>query len=336
MPSLRILSQSDVERALTMADAIAAVESAYVQLSTGRVEMPVRIQVPVPEHGGVSLFMPAYSPAFPVTTVKTVSVYPGNREKALPAIMGAVLVLDSRTGAPVALLEASHLTAVRTGAATGVACRHLARPDAHTAAVIGAGGQAREQVRAILATTGVREVRIAARSQASAAALAGALANAGWTNREGQPVQFTAAPDARAAVAGAQIVVTATTSSTPVIRGSDLAPGTLVAAIGAFRPEMQEVGPDTLGRCSRIVVDSRQAVQHEDGSLIAAVARGLLTWDAITAEIGQVAAGAVAGRAAPEEIIYFKSCGLAIQDLAAAATAVARAEAAGIGTVVEF
>lgn len=334
---LRVLSRADVDRALPMAAAIAAVEQAYVELSAGRVQMPVRLQVPVAEHGGRSIFMTAYAPAFAYTAVKAVSVYPENRARhGLPAILGAVLALDSHTGRPAALLEASLLTARRTGAATGVACRHLARPGAAVAAVIGAGGQAREQVSAVLAATAVLEVRLASRSGTSAQALAAALTAAALRNSAGEPVQFVAAPDAAAAVAGADIVVTATTAHTPVFPGAALAPGALVCGIGSFTPAMQEVGPDALLRCDKIIVDHREAAPHEAGDLCQAVAQGALTWAAIYGEIGEIVAGQRPGREQDREILYFKSVGLAIQDAAVAAAALAGAERLGLGSSVPF
>lgn len=316
--TLRILAEEDVRAAVDMPVAIEEVRRAFGQLSAGRAHVPVRTSVPSAD--GDALFMPGRLAGGEALGAKVVSVYPGNRERDLPPVNAAVLLLDPASGVPRAFLAANHLTALRTGAATGVATDLLARDDAKVLALFGAGTQAGTQLEAVRAVRPVKEVRVVARSLASARAFADRV----------EGIRALATADREAAVRGADVVVAATDSPTPVFDGESVEPGTHVNGIGSFTPEMQEVDA-ALVRRATVVVDDRDAAGEEAGDLIAAVREGSFRMEEIHAELGELVNGTRPGRTSPEEVTFFKSVGTAVQDLAVAGRALAEAEAKGLG-----
>jgi ornithine cyclodeaminase len=327
---LRILSGADVVRALPMADAIAAMKDAFRQLSTGKAAMPLRPRIEVPAHEGTSLFMPALLAESGDLGIKVVSIFNNNPAKGLPLIYAAVLVLDSETGRPAALLEGGSVTAIRTGAGSGAATDVLARPDAQVAAILGSGVQARTQLEAVCTVRPIREVRVYSPNAERAAAFARAMAGQGPI-----PVQVRAVASPAEAVTGADVICAATTSATPVFDGRDLKPGAHVNGVGSYTPTMQEVDVETVRR-SLVVIDSRTSARAEAGDLIIPLQSGEITEDHIHAELGEILAGTKAGRAGPGQITYFKSCGVAVQDAAAARRALDNAERFGLGSVVDL
>lgn len=324
---LVVVSGEDVERALPMREAIDAMAEAFGQLSAGRAVVPVRHSLE--SEGGVTLFMPGFLRDTGALGAKVVSVFHDNPGRGLPAIHAAVLILDAGTGQPRALLEGSRLTALRTGAATGLATDLLARPEASVLACYGAGVQARTQVEAVRTVRPIREVRIVSRTRESAETLAAELL-------DGDPELAVDVPEDRnAALAGAHVVVAATSSPEPVFDGARVEAGTHVNSIGAYTPEMREVDAELVRR-SRIVVDQREAALEEAGDLIGPIRDGVITDADLHAELGEIVNGARPGRASADEITLFKSVGSAAQDLAAAVRVLARVEAEGWGTVVEL
>lgn len=316
-----MLGADDVRRALPMAEAIDAVRHGFEALHRGSVQMPTRLQVDADD--GVSLFMPVHGAELARTCLKLVSVYPGNRDRDLPAINGLVVLVDGETGAPIAALEAASLTAIRTGAASGVATDLLARPDAATLGVIGAGAQAPDQAAAVCAVRAIRRIRLFNRTRERAEALAARL------HRELSDVTVEVTGSAGEAIADADVVCTATNAHEPVLDADDVAPGTHVNAIGSFRAGMRELPRDLLARASRVVVDEVEAALHEAGEVIDAVESGVVARDQLV-ELG-AALERGSGRREPDEITVFKSCGLAVQDLYAAARAVDNASRDGTG-----
>ncbi len=321
---LRILSAKDVRAALPMPEAIAAMRQAFGDMARGRAQTPQRTRIAT--ESGVSLFMPAYLPEQGALAQKIVSVFPQNRGRGLPVINGLVIVLDAETGEPRALLEGASLTAIRTGAASGLATKLLARPDSRIFALIGAGGQAYDQARAVLAVRDVTEVRISSKSGTSAETLAQRLRQEGVNAR---------AVDVRTAVQGADIITAATDSTTPVFLDADVADGAHINLVGAYTPQMQEAPAATIMR-ARVFVDDVMAAAHEAGDIIKLVRANLYAMGDVAGTLGQVVTGEKQGRTSPQEITVFKSVGLAVQDAAAAARALARAEAMGLGRVVSF
>jgi len=328
---VRILTRADVRQAVTMAEAIEAVQAAYVQLSAGEARVPVRLPVEVPEEDGVILYMPAYLPRSGGLGAKIVTVFPHNPQAGLPTIHALVVVNDARTGAPTAVMEAGYLTALRTGAAAGVATRLLARPDARTAAIIGAGVQGRTQLEAIAAVRDLERAWVYDANRTAAERFAAEMASRG--GRVPRDVRVADTP--QAAVRDADVISTATTSRQPVFADADLKPGVHINGIGSFTPDMQEIPPETVSR-ARIVVDNVAACLAEAGDLIIPLRQGLINRDDMATEIGQVAAGARPGRSQPDEITFFKSVGNAAQDVAVAQLVLARAPVLGLGVEVEL
>jgi ornithine cyclodeaminase/alanine dehydrogenase-like protein (mu-crystallin family) len=323
---LRVLSASEVRRALPMAEAVAAMKEAFRELSAGAAVVPPRARIRVEERGGDVLVMPAYSPAAGRVGLKVITLFERNREIGLPFIQAVVLVIDAATGAPAALMDGTALTAVRTGAASGAATDLLARPDVRKAAIFGAGLQARAQLEAVRAVRPIAEVAVfdpdrgrAVEFAARAARELGLTASAAATPAE--------------ALAGADVVCTATTAVTPVFADADLAPGSHVNAVGSYKPRVREIPSETVAR-ALVFVDQREAAWEEAGDLIMPLEAGLITRDHVLAELGEVVAGTRPGRRGPGDVTLFKSVGLAVQDLAAAARALANAEKLGLGSSV--
>jgi alanine dehydrogenase len=323
---MRVLSAADVRASVDMPEAIEVMRDAFASVSSGDAVVPVRLAL---ESGhGVHLFMPALLRSAGTAGAKIVSVNPGNTARGLPQVHAVVLALDPETGRPVALMDGTWLTALRTGAAGGLAADLLARTEASVVALFGAGAQARTQLEALRCVRPVHEVRIVSRSGASARRLARDLAGTAG-------LEVTATQDRAAALRGAHVVVAATDSSTPVFEGSWVEPGAHVTAVGAFNPGMREV--DTaLVRRARVVVDQCDAALAEAGDLIAPLKEGAVPRDFIAAELGEIVAGTRPGRTSGDEITLFKSVGNAAQDVAMAARVLARAEERGLGTTVEI
>lgn len=327
---MRVLSADDVRRAVPMAAAIDAVAAAFVQLSAGGAEVPLRAHIATPEHEAVSFFMPARivgPPDAAALGLKVVSVFPHNITRAEPSIHALVNLLDPQSGRPLAVIDGTYLTALRTGAASGVATRHMAREDARTLAIFGAGAQALPQILAVLAVRPIDNIWIVNRNRDRAALLVTRLRGEGYRG------DVRLAPSARVALAEADVVCLATASPTPLFDPDELRPGTHVNGVGAYKPTMAEMPPAAVAR-ARVVVDQRVAAWAEAGDLIQAREAGLIDEDHIVGELGEVVAGRVAGRTEPAEITFFKSVGNAVQDLAVGALALRRATELGLGVEV--
>jgi alanine dehydrogenase len=323
---IRILSREDVRQALPMRRAIEAMKGAFAQLSAGQADVPLRVALDVPRHNGVTLFMPAYLSADDQMAVKIVSVFNDNPAQGLPLIHALVVVVDATTGRPAAVMDGTYLTALRTGAASGAATDLLARRDARAVAVFGAGAQARTQLEAVCAVRSIREAWVYDVVPERAAAYADEMGRV-----LSLPVRVAETPGV--AVRRADVICTATTSSSPVFDDADVRPGTHINAVGAYTPDMQEVPAETVLR-ARVVIDHREASLAEAGDLLIPLQQGLMTEDAIYAELGEIAAGRKPGRASPEEITLFKSVGVAVQDVAAAGAVLEAARRQGLGAEV--
>lgn len=328
MPGPRWLSAADVDGCASMTEMIEAMRQAFEALAGGRAIAPVRTVLQLPT--GTTLTMPAALPESGSTAVKLVSVYPRNPERGLPSVMGIVAVLDASSGEPVALMEGSYLTGLRTGAASGLATQLLSRPDARVLGMIGTGYQARFQVEAVLAVRPITEVRVYGRSESRREQFVAELASAGFASG----VRMLAVSTPTAAIAEADVVCTATTSTTSVFDANDISPGTHLNGVGSYTLQMSEVPPDLVRR-ARVFVDSREAAKAEAGDLLAAVQEGSLDWDNLP-EIGAVLLGTHGGREGPDEVTFFKSVGLAVQDVAAAGLIAQKARELGIGQELEL
>jgi ornithine cyclodeaminase/alanine dehydrogenase-like protein (mu-crystallin family) len=317
---IRVLSSQDVEDALPMPKAVEAMKRAFGQLSAGRAVMPLRTRLNTEK--GVTLCMPAYLPQDRALGIKIASVYEGNPALELPAITALALVFDPETGFPLAIMDGANLTAVRTGAAGGLAADLLSRPNAAVVGIFGAGVQARAQLKGVRAVRTVQEVRILSRSKKSAERLAAEITE--WP--DAPKVVLASAPSQ--IIEGADIIITATTSTNPLFDGNDLPPGSHVTAVGSHTPQAQELDAVTVQR-AKVVVDSREACLAEAGEIILFNAR-------IHAELGEIVNGLKPGRESNEEITLFKSVGVAVQDAAAAVFVLAEAEQRGLGFFIEL
>jgi alanine dehydrogenase len=273
-----------------MEEVIPAMESALADFSRGEVVQPTRVMVPVAEHQGFLGLMPAYTGS--ALGTKLVAFYPHNTD--VPTHHATILLFKPQTGEPLVTMDGRLITEVRTAAVSAVATERLARPDASVLAIIGSGVQARSHLEALRLVRGFREVRV-------------------WSPRRARTFAeehgVHAMPSAEEAVRGADVVVTATTSQTPVLSGEWLSPGAHINAVGAARPDWRELDDEVLRR-ARVYVDSREAAMKESGDVIAA--------GEILAEIGEVVSGAKPGRRSDEEVTLFKSLGLAVEDVATA------------------
>ena len=304
-----------------MSKAIEAMRHAYGQLSAGKVTAPPRQHISTEK--GVTLLMPAYLSERNEFGIKVVSVYDDNPNLDLPRIAATVLVLDPATGVPKAFMDGSSLTAIRTGAGGGVAADLLARKDAKTVGLFGAGVQARAQLQAVMAVRDITCVNLISRTKTSAQQLATEIS--AWT--DAPEVNLVSTP--QQVVENANIVICATTSATPLFDGNALRQGTHITAVGTFIPEKREVDTTTIRRASRIVVDSREACLEEAGDLIIPNAE-------IDAEIGEIVNGDKPSRQSDDEITFFKSVGVAVQDAVAGTAVLTEAETQALGTIVEI
>jgi len=328
---LRVLSQNDVRRAVSMAQAIVIVKGAFAQLSAGQAVVPIRTQLAVARHDGFTLFMPAYLQESDDLGLKIVSVFPRNLERGLPTIHALVVVVDAGTGCPVAVMDGTYLTALRTGAASGAATDLLARTNARGAAVFGSGAQGRTQLEAVCQVRDIEKTWVYDVNREAAEKYAEEMRERGGRI----PSNIVVASSSREAVREADVICTATTARTPVFADADLKPGVHINAVGAFTPEMQEVPEETIQR-ARLVVDSREACWAEAGDLLIPRRKGLISENDIYAELGEIAAGTKRGRESDEEITFFKSVGNAVQDVSVARKVLEEAGRLGLGLEVEL
>jgi alanine dehydrogenase len=310
------LTEVDIRHVLPMPAAIEAMRDAFAALGEGRVSMPVRLPVNTPH--GVSLFMPASIAGRDGQPgqfgQKTVSVFAGNRERGLPVIHALVTLIDDVTGVPVALLDGTYLTALRTGAVSGLATDLLAKPDAAVMTMVGAGGQARTQIEAVCAVRPITRVNIVSRGN-SAFALAAQLALADPSR------QYVAMngmlPEA---IGMADVIATATQSTEPLFGAAWVKPGAHINAVGAYRHDMREIGADLL-RTADVYVDDRSAALAEAGDLLVPHERGEWSLSDVRGALADLVLSQVVVNRGKTTV--FKSCGLAIEDVAAAAAALA-------------
>ena len=320
-----VLAGHHVRELLPYAECADVMRQALAGLARGEVQQPLRTVVRLRGAAGFMGLMPAYSPGAGYG-LKALVITPGNPAVGKDAHQGGVLLFDVHTGEPLALVNASAITEIRTAAVSAVATGLLAAPGAAELAIIGTGVQGRSHAHAIAATRPLTGIRLAgrdlARTRAVAAELAGQL---------GLPVSAHA--DVSEAVAGAGIVVTATTSAEPVLRREWLAPGAHVNAVGSCVPSARELDTATMAEAA-IFADSRESVRNEAGDYLLAEREGVV--NPVRAELGELIAGTAPGRAGDDEITVFESLGVAAEDLAAASYLYEKAARLGAGTPADF
>jgi ornithine cyclodeaminase/alanine dehydrogenase-like protein (mu-crystallin family) len=292
-----------------MPEAIRAVKEAFIQLSTGQAVVPARTSLEIPEFRTTALVMPAYLPRSKRLGLKLISLCEDNPAKGLPMAQAVIIIMDAELGTPLAVLDASVLTAVRTGAASGAATDALARKEARTAAIFGCGVQGRTQLEAIAAVRPIRKIFVFDINPKAAAAFAEEM-----RRKLALDVEPATSPEV---LREADVISTATTSSVPVFSDAHLKPGVHINAIGSYKPHVREIPGETIRR-AKVFVDQKQACLEEAGDLIIPLRENLIDEGHIRAEIGEVLAGLKPGRGSEDEITVFKSVGNAVQDLAMA------------------
>lgn len=320
-----ILSENEVHELLSMRECIGVMEEALAALEHGEVFQPLRQIARAPGAAGLLGLMPGYRGGVsPLYGLKEVCVFPGNPARGLDTHLGTVLLHSGETGELLLIASASAITAIRTAAVSAVATRLLAREDASTLAIIGAGVQARAHLRAIPLVRDIREVRVCSRTTEGAERFAAAA---------GDAAAVSVCGSVESAVDGADIIVTATSSREPVVRREWIAPGTHINAVGSSIAAARELDSSTVAAAS-LFVDRRESAVNESGDYLSALREGAITEGHIRAEIGEVLLGKAPGRQGRDEITLFKSLGLAIEDLASAAFLHQKARQRGAGVAV--
>ena len=323
-----VLARADVEQLLRMDECIDAMRRTHVELSTGRVVMPVRLTATFGD-AGLLRAMPAWLDDGPSLGMKSITNFRGNPGRGLPAILATMLLYDAGTGELVAVMDGIHLTNVRTAAASAVATRALARPGSTRLALVGAGVQATGHLEAMAHVLALEHVAVAARTRASAERFAAEQA----PRYPGLPID--AVGTVAEALAGADVVCTVSSVREPIVTRGLLAPGTHLNAVGSHAPSIREIDGEVM-RDARVVVDSRDASLAECGDCLIPIAEGLFGPEHVSVELGEVLAGSRPGRQSDDEITIYQSCGIAAQDVAAAQMVYDRARSRGIGLDVEL
>ncbi|MGH7730391.1 MAG: ornithine cyclodeaminase family protein [Candidatus Eiseniibacteriota bacterium] len=326
--SVRIVTQAEVERLLPMSECIEVMGEALMTLARGDAVLPLRSMVRLPDRPGLLGLMPAYLGAPRVMGLKVVTVMPGNHGTEYDSHQGAVLIFEVEHGSPLAVIDGTSITAIRTAAVSGVATRALAREDAGDLAILGSGVQAASHLEAMKAVRALRRVRVWSRDPHHARAFAERE-----SARHGLPVEAAGSPSA--AVEGADLVCTTTSSRQPVLEGAWLAPGTHVNAVGACTRDARELDTAAVAG-ARLYVDRRESALNEAGDFLIARSEGAIGDDHIVGELGDLLIGRLPGRRSPAERTLFESLGIAVEDLAAAHHIWRKAEREGRGIAVEL
>jgi ornithine cyclodeaminase/alanine dehydrogenase-like protein (mu-crystallin family) len=326
---LLILTHAEVERLLPMSECISVMEEALAALARGEADQPLRTIFKPDRARGVLAMMPTFRGGeAPMFGLKAICVFPGNAAVGKDAHQGGVILFDGETGEPLALVNASAITAIRTAAVSGLATRLLAREDATDLAIIGAGVQARTHLNAMACVRPIKRARVVSRSHENAQKFA----------KEMQPqFPFPIEPveTAEAAVRDADLIVTATIAREPVVQRQWISPGAHINAVGTFSPTAREIDTATMA-VATLFVDRRESALNEAGDYLLAAKEGAVGPDHIRAELGDVLIKAHPGRTSRDEITLFKSLGIAIEDLAAAAHVYRKAQQESAGAWVGF
>jgi ornithine cyclodeaminase/alanine dehydrogenase-like protein (mu-crystallin family) len=311
-----------------MAECIELMQRTMIAVSEGRVVLPLRSILVMPGDRGMMGMMPGYLADPECFGVKLVSLIPRNKPPQYSSHLGLVLLFEADHGQPVALLDAAEITAIRTAAASGLATRLLARPEAGDLALLGAGEQARSHLEAMLSVRALRRIRVWARDRDKARQFAEAQ---GARHR----IVIETSPSVRETIAGADIICTTTKAREPILQGDWLTPGTHLNVVGSSIAAAAEIDTPAVVK-ARFFVDRRESTLNEGGEYLRAVRAGAVTPEHILGEIGEVANGSKVGRESPGDITLYKSLGIAPQDLASAHYVLEKARAAGVGQVIDF
>ncbi|MCZ6777108.1 MAG: ornithine cyclodeaminase family protein [Ignavibacteria bacterium] len=309
---MRLLTRDDIRKLISMREVIELMKTLFCEVGKGNVVIPDRTMIDLNNGRDAILFMPGFVTKSRSIGVKVVSVFPENISTKIPTTNATVLLNDPDTGKVISMLEGGYITSVRTGAVSAVATELLAVKDARKLGVFGSGVQARTQIEAILEVRNIESVKIYDVNHESSNKLALEFQSVKGNGCVFQPVE---SPDDL--VTDSQVIVTATTSETPVFDGNLLRDGTHINSIGSFKPHVREVDDQTITR-SKIFVDARSLSLKEGGDLIIPLEKGLISKDDVQADLGELVLGKKKGRESADEITFFKSVGMSVQDIVVA------------------
>lgn len=309
-----LLSKEDIQACYTLEDCISAVEDAFRLFSANKVKAPLRTQITKQNQYDTFLCMPAFCEEYEASCVKVLNMFPDNPDVNLPTINAQVLNMDTQTGMINCMLDGNYITQLRTGAATGVAFKYLAKENCRKGALIGTGGQAATQLEAMLIARDLAEVQLSGFDYLKAQQFAADM------NRKLAKYQtkITAVKEANEAVYDADLVVSVTPSAKAVYDAEYIKTGATVSAVGSYQPHMEETPAELVQKADKIYFDSKEAVLAESGDLLIPLEKKLISEKNFTGEIGQVISKEVPGRENDDEIIFFKTVGIAAQDLTTA------------------
>lgn len=325
--SLLVIRAAEIRELLPMADCIKAMDLAMRAYTAGEVMIPPRTIAPLADKQSFFILMPGEMPAPAMYGAKVVGLHPANPARARPAVQGFVVLFDSHTGKPVALIDGAEITALRTAAASALATRTLAREDASSHGILGTGVQAASHLEAISCIRDIGTIRVWGRDPDKARRFA--------AEHAGRPGRDISAVDDPAEAGACDIVSVVTNSPLPVLSGTWLQEGAHINLVGAHEPGDREADTAAVAR-SRVYVDSLEGALSEAGDILIPISEGVITRDHVVDEIGKVLLGKAPGRADPRQITMYKSLGLFAQDLYAGAALMERAVNAGKGQLVEF
>jgi len=323
-----VLSEKQVQGLIDLDELIAVLEQAHIQYSTGKAVMPVRLVVPLPQIRGRITSMPGYLNEDKTLGMKVVTYFQDNPKQNLPAILATIMLFSAETGKMIAVMDGGYITAIRTACASALATQALANPGEAKLGILGAGVQARAHIQALARVRELKQIKIFSPSGASAAGIKRDM-------EKTLAVTIEIAESAEAVVRDSDLLVTVTTAKEPIVKLEWLKPGVHINAVGSHRPDLREIDGATLAQAT-VVVDSHEAIMAECGDILLALKEKSISEANIHGEIGEVLAGAKAGRSSVDEITLYKSVGIAIQDVATAQLVYRKALERNIGTNVEI
>lgn len=319
-----VLTKKDIEKCYSLKECIDAVAEAFKYFSAGKVDVPLRTQIVKKNGSDTFLCMPAFCEEKDAACVKILNMFPNNIEHGLPSINAQVLNIDANTGVVNAIIDGNYLTQLRTGAASGVALKYLARKNCTKGALIGTGAQAATQLEAMLLVRDLAEVLVSdlnfERAQEFASKMQTKLAK--------YQTKIKAVKTGNEAVRDADIIISVTPSHKPVYDFSNVKKGATICGVGSYQPQMEETPAELVAHADKIYFDAKKAVLAEAGDIIIPLQQGLIDESHLQGEIGKVISGELVGRENDEETIFFKTVGIAAQDLMTAKAIYAKAAVA--------
>jgi ornithine cyclodeaminase len=309
--SLLNITREEIEQVYSMKDCMSAVKEAFRLFSLGKVKVPPRTQIVNEEGTGTYLCMPAYCKEYDASCVKVLNMFPENIKKGIPTINAQVLLMNTKTGIIDGILDGTYVTQLRTGAASGVAFELLAKKTCDIGAIIGTGGQAETQLEGMLVAKKLKLVRVSDLDFDRAKQFVEKM-----TQRLSRfDTKIIAVETSDQAIDNADLIITVTPSKKPVFDGRKVKAGATISGVGSYQPDMQEIPSELLKRASKIYFDSEEAVLSESGDLLIPLENGDMTREKFAGDIGQVITSEKIGRETDDEIIFFKTVGIAAQDL---------------------